>query len=89
MVGPDREPEGPLVLVPAMRVEAVDTSGVGDSFNAGFLRARLDGADLQECLRWGAVSGAISTQRLGGIDRQPTLPEARAALASWSGGVVG
>lgn len=75
--------EGPLVRVPAMRVEPLDTTGAGDSFNAGFLRAWLDGADLHECLRWGAAAGAISTQRLGGIDGQPTLAEARAALASW------
>jgi sugar/nucleoside kinase (ribokinase family) len=81
--------EGPLLRVPAMRAEAVDTTGAGDSFDAGFLRAWLDGADLQECLRWGAVAGAMSTQRLGGIDGQPTLPEARTALSSWSGGVGG
>jgi sugar/nucleoside kinase (ribokinase family) len=89
VVGPDRDIEGPLVRVPAMRVEAVDTTGADDSLNAGFLRAWLDGADLQESPRRGTVSGAISTQRLGGIDGRPTLPEARAALASWSGGVVG
>jgi sugar/nucleoside kinase (ribokinase family) len=76
--------EGPLVRVRAMPVEPMDTTGAGDSFNAGFLRAWLDGADLRESLRWGAVSGAISTRRLGGIDGQPTLAEARAALASWS-----
>ena len=76
--------DGLLVRVPAMRVEPLDTTGAGDSFNAGFLRAWLDGADLRECLRWGAVSGAISTQRLGGIDGQPTLDEALAALKGWS-----
>ena len=75
--------DGPLVRVPALRVEPLDTTGAGDSFNAGFLRAWLDGADLQECLRWGAVAGAISTQRLGGIDGQPTLDDARAALGGW------
>ena len=53
--------------------EPLDTTGAGDSFNAGFLRAWLDGADLHECLRWGAASGAISTRRLGGIDGQPTM----------------
>ena len=72
--------EGPLIRVPAMRVEPLDTTGAGDSFNAGFLRAWLDGADLPDCLRWGAVSGAISTRQLGGIDGQPTLDEALAAL---------
>jgi sugar/nucleoside kinase (ribokinase family) len=76
--------DGPLVRVPALRVEPLDTTGAGDSFNAGFLRAWLDGAELRECLRWGAVAGAISTQRLGGIDGQPTLDEARAALGGWS-----
>ena len=74
---------GPLVRVPALRVEPLDTTGAGDSFNAGFLRAWLDGADLHECLRWGAVSGAISTQRLGGIDGQPTMDEALTALEGW------
>jgi sugar/nucleoside kinase (ribokinase family) len=69
-----------------MPVEPVDTTGAGDSFNAGFVRAWLEGADLWESLRWGAVCGALSTQRLGGIDGQPTLPEARVALASWAGG---
>ena len=75
--------EGPLVRVPAMPVEPLDTTGAGDSFNAGFLRAWLDGADLRECLRWGAVSGAISTRRLGGIDGQPTVAEALAALEGY------
>lgn len=76
--------EGPLVRVPAMPVEPLDTTGAGDSFNAGFLRAWLDGADLLACLRWGAASGAISTRRLGGIDGQPTLTEAMDALVAWT-----
>jgi sugar/nucleoside kinase (ribokinase family) len=76
--------DGPLVRVPAMRVEPLDTTGAGDSFNAGFLRAWLDGADLLACLRWGEACGAISTRRLGGIDGQPTLTEAGDALEAWA-----
>jgi sugar/nucleoside kinase (ribokinase family) len=72
--------EGPLVRIPAMPVDPVDTTGAGDSFNAGFLRAWLDGADTRECLRWGAACGAISTRRLGGIDGQPTREEAQVAV---------
>jgi sugar/nucleoside kinase (ribokinase family) len=75
--------DGPLIRVPAMTVEPVDTTGAGDSFNGGFLRAWLDGADVRACLRSGAVTGALSTRRLGGIDGQPTLDEARRALAAW------
>lgn len=81
--------DGPLVRVAAMRVEPIDTTGAGDSFNAGFLRAWLDGADLTQALRWGAVCGALSTLRLGGVDGQPTLDEARAALARWEAGGAG
>jgi sugar/nucleoside kinase (ribokinase family) len=81
--------EGPLVQVPAMPVDAVDTTGAGDSFNAGFLRAWLGQAGLEECLRWGAVCGAASTRRLGGVDAQLTLAEARATVACWHGGVTG
>jgi sugar/nucleoside kinase (ribokinase family) len=75
--------DGPIVRVPAMPVEPVDTTGAGDSFNAGFLRAWLHGADLTEALRWGAVCGAMSTLRLGGVDGQPNLGEAHAAFDAW------
>lgn len=72
--------DGSLVRVPAFPVNAVDTTGAGDSFNAGFLAAWLRGADLPECLRWGAAAGALSTLRLGGVDGQPTLAEVRALV---------
>jgi sugar/nucleoside kinase (ribokinase family) len=72
---------GPVVRVPALLVDPIDTTGAGDSFDAGFLRAWLDGGDLRESLELGVACGAMSTRRLGGVDGQPTLVEARAALA--------
>jgi len=71
-----------VVAVPACPVEAVDTTGAGDSFNAGFLRRWLDGAPLVECLRLGAACGALSTRALGGTAGQPTLAEAEALAGS-------
>jgi sugar/nucleoside kinase (ribokinase family) len=65
-----------LVHVPALPVEAVDTTGAGDSFNAGFLHRWLEGAPLVECLELGAACGALSTRGLGGTATQPTLAEA-------------
>jgi sugar/nucleoside kinase (ribokinase family) len=71
--------EGGLVVhVPAFPVETVDTTGAGDSFNAGFLHRWLAGAPLVECLRLGAACGALSTLGLGGTGAQPTLAEAEA-----------
>jgi sugar/nucleoside kinase (ribokinase family) len=85
-LGPDgalaARPDGALVRVPAMRVDPIDTTGAGDAFDAGFLRAWLDGADLGDCLELGVVCGGLSTRATGGVDAQPTLAEARAALAS-------
>jgi sugar/nucleoside kinase (ribokinase family) len=76
-------PDGPIVRVPAMPIAPTDTTGAGDSFNAGFLRAWLDGGDLRDGLELGAVCGALSTRQVGGVDGQPTLAEARQALAEW------
>ncbi len=72
--------DGPLVRTAAYPVDTVDTTGAGDSFDAGFLAAWLDGSDLDGCLRWGAAAGALSTLRLGGVDGQPTAAEVRAIL---------
>jgi sugar/nucleoside kinase (ribokinase family) len=51
---------------PALKVEAVDAVGAGDSFDAGFLHQYVRGADLPACLAAGNVSGAFSTTRPGG-----------------------
>jgi ribokinase len=64
--------------VPAPRVEAVDATGAGDSFDAGFLSARLAGEDLEDALALACACGALSTRRAGGTAAQPTLEEARA-----------
>ena len=74
--------DGRIVRVPAMPIEPTDTTGAGDSFNAGFLRAWLDGGDLDESLELGVVCGALSTRRTGGVDSQATLAEAREAIAA-------
>ena len=71
-----------LVRVPAYRVATLDTTGAGDSFNAGFLHRWLEGAPLVDCLRLGAACGALSTRALGGTAAQPTLAEAEALVRS-------
>jgi sugar/nucleoside kinase (ribokinase family) len=76
--------DGPVVRVPAMKIDPVDTTGAGDSFDAGFLRAWLDGDDLRASLELGVVCGALSTRAAGGVDGQATHAEARATLASWA-----
>jgi len=74
--------DGLPVRIPAFSIQAVDTTGAGDSFNAGFLHARLGGRGLIDAARFATACGAISTQGLGGTSAQPTESEAAAFLAS-------
>ncbi len=73
---------GRVVHVPAPPAEVIDTTGAGDSFDAGFLHAWLSGAGLEDSLRLGTACGALSTRGLGGTARQADLAEARALLAA-------
>lgn len=68
--------DGRILHAPSYPVEAVDTTGAGDSFNAGFLHAWLARRPIEECLRWGAACGSLSTRGLGGTARQATAEEA-------------
>lgn len=63
---------GPIVHEPAIAVKPLDTTGAGDCFNAGFLKAWLDGRPLGECLRWGNIVGGLSTLGMGGTGRVVT-----------------
>jgi sugar/nucleoside kinase (ribokinase family) len=57
------------------QVETVETTGAGDSFDAGFLYGYLNGFSIQESLRWACAVGALSTTRIGGIEGQPEVQE--------------
>ena len=57
------------------KISAIDTTGAGDSFDAGFISAYLRKAPLAECLRIGNACGALSAMSVGGTTGQPTQPE--------------
>ena len=62
--------------------ELLDTTGAGDSFDAGFVAGFLAGRPLPEAVRLACVCGALSTRALGGTDAQPTMEEALAAMGA-------
>jgi sugar/nucleoside kinase (ribokinase family) len=61
-------------------VKVVDTTGAGDSFDAGLVYTYLAGQDLSQALRFACVCGSLSTRAAGGTAAQATLAEALAAL---------
>lgn len=69
-----------LLREPGRPVAAVDTTGAGDTFDAGFIAARLHGLDLRQALRWACAAGAAATRATGGTGSQPTRTELDAAL---------
>jgi sugar/nucleoside kinase (ribokinase family) len=50
----------------AIDVLPIDAVGAGDSFNAGFLHAYLQGRPIERCLQMGNIAGAYSTTQIGG-----------------------
>lgn len=51
--------------LPPFRIEAVDATGAGDTFLAGFLASLLNGASVQEALLFANACGAICTTKVG------------------------
>jgi sugar/nucleoside kinase (ribokinase family) len=67
--------DGQPVTVPAFEVTPVDTTGAGDSFNAGFLHAWLRGWNLDAAMLFASACGALSTLAAGGTGSQPSEEE--------------
>jgi sugar/nucleoside kinase (ribokinase family) len=66
--------------VPPFLVPAVDATGAGDAFAAGFLCGVLNGLDLRECARLGNAAGALCVQHVGTIAGYRSLEETRAFI---------
>jgi len=71
-----------VVRAAGLVLDVVDTTGAGDSFDAGFLAAWLDGRPLVDAVRWAAVAGSLSTRGSGGTGGQATRAEVEAELAA-------
>ncbi|MEH7249327.1 ribokinase [Neobacillus niacini] len=66
--------------IPSIKVEAVDTTGAGDSFNGGLAVALCEGSEIEEACRFANIVGAISVTKLGAQSGMPTKQEVKEFL---------
>jgi 2-dehydro-3-deoxygluconokinase len=67
--------------VPGYRVDAVDATGAGDTFDGAFLARLLAGDDLGAAARYANVAAALSTKGYGAVTPIPRAAEVRAEMA--------
>ncbi len=79
-----RGPDGEEVTVAAFPVTAVDATGAGDAWCAGFIAGVLSGRDLAEAGRLGNAVAACCVTALGAYDGIRTMPETLAFIAGAS-----
>lgn len=54
-----------VVTVPARKVEAVDTTGAGDTFTGAFTVAVSEGKPIEECIFYGTLAASIAVTKKG------------------------
>lgn len=68
------------VLVPSYEVEAVDTTGAGDTFNAAFAVALAEGKNFKESLQLANRAASLSVTKFGAQGGMPTREEVEESL---------
>lgn len=64
-------------IVEAFKVKAVDTTGAGDAFNAGFLYGLISGKSLHDCGRIGNFVASRCVMEMGARQGLPRLKDLR------------
>jgi ribokinase len=67
--------KGRIIERPAYPVEAIDTTGCGDVFHAGFIYGLLENWSVDKCFDFAAWAGAMVSLKLGGRAGIPTLED--------------
>ncbi|MDQ6601543.1 MAG: PfkB family carbohydrate kinase, partial [Chloroflexota bacterium] len=69
-------------LIPAPRVQVVDTTGAGDCFTGAFAAALVGGAEIDEAARRAVAAASYSTTIFGATTGMPTTEQLDAFVRS-------
>jgi ribokinase len=64
-----------IISLPALEVEAVDTTGAGDTFIGYFVAELISGSQIEQCLKMGVKASALCVTRKGAGDSIPLRKE--------------
>ncbi|WP_019390653.1 ribokinase [Priestia filamentosa] len=68
------------ILVSSYTVDAVDTTGAGDTFNAALAVALVEGKNIEESLQFANRAASLSVTKFGAQGGMPTREEVEGAL---------
>lgn len=63
---------GEILVVPARPAKVADTTGAGDTLNGAFAVKIVEGAGIEEALRFANVAASLSTEKFGAQGGMPT-----------------
>lgn len=66
--------------VPGIKVEAVDTTGAGDTFTGAFCVAIAEGKSILEAVKFGNAAAGLAVTKYGVIESIPTREEAESCI---------
>lgn len=67
--------DGKIEVIPAMKVDAVETTGAGDSYIGAVSHSIVEGKGLIEACKFATKCSAITVCRYGAQPSMPTLEE--------------
>ncbi|MEK3659227.1 ribokinase [Paenibacillus sp. FSL F4-0236] len=68
------------ILVPTYKVNAIDTTGAGDTFNAAFAVALAEGSSILDSVKFANRAASLSVTKFGAQGGMPTRAEVEANL---------
>ena len=77
-----------MIRIPGLSVDAVDATGAGDNFIAGFVTFQAEGHSVEESLRFANACGAISTTLVGSSSALKDRTQVLAFLEQHSAGLL-
>ena len=63
------------IYIKARKVKAIDTTGAGDAFNAGFAVALTENQNIRDAIAFASATAGLSTTKIGTANSMPFRDE--------------